>query len=138
MVQMRNLTFAQMQQYLQHGDFDTPKEVQIKWDVRKSSLYFGSADEFLVVAKDYGLINKGAYWLSLNTWGGVENPHVVVEVTYQMGAYWLFYLEVVEGIEVVRYHVIDGSTDFSGVVINILRRQLSQEIFESYVKNCLY
>lgn len=46
-----------MQRYLQHGDLDTPKEVQIKWDVRKSSLYFGSTDEFLVVAKDYGLIN---------------------------------------------------------------------------------
>ena len=127
-----------MQRYLQHGDLDTPKEVQIKWDVRKSSLYFGSTDEFLVVAKDYGLINKGVYWLSLNTWGIREHPHVVVEITYQMGAYWLFYLEVVEGIEVVRYHVIDASTDFSGVVINILRRQLSQEVFESYVKNCLY
>ena len=112
MVHMRNLTLTQMQQYLQHDDFDTPKEVQIKWDVRKSSLYFGSKDEFLVVAKDYGLINKGAYWL--------------------------FYLEVVEGIEVVRYHVIDASTDFLGVVIDILRRQLSQEVFESYVKNCLY
>lgn len=135
---MRNLTLAQMQQYLQHGNFDTLKEVQIKWGVRKSSLYFGSTDEFLVVAKDYGLVNKGAYWLSLNTWGGKENPHVVVELTYQMGAYWLFYLEIVEGVEVVRYHVIDGSTDFLGVVINILRRQLSQEIFESYVKNCLY
>lgn len=138
MVHMRNLTLTQMQQYLQHDDFDTPKEVQIKWDVRKSSLYFGSKDEFLVVAKDYGLINKGAYWLSLNTWGSKENPHVVVEITYQLGAYWLFYLEVVEGIEVVRYHVIDASTDFLGVVIDILRRQLSQEVFESYVKNCLY